>query len=362
MDEAIECRFDGGEDFFEGVVAAHNVDGTYNIRYDDGDVEEGVPEALIRTVEEHSGDDDDDEEEEEEEEDDDEASVLEDAEEFVQESLSSLLGMPLGEADRAMTHDGDGDDNGGVFGSGDADRARVDSASTDPDFDDDFDEPSTSGVTAANKAEAERVAAEKADLERLAAEKDFKPERLVAEEAEAAEQQLAAERADVERLLAVEEAEAERVAAEKAEAERLAVEKAEAERVAAEKAEAERIAVEKAEAERIAAEKAKAERIAAASAEPEQLADADAVVPAEAATSVHDVDGELSLEALLALDDEAVEISEADSSALLLELEDELDPRAADGGEGGGAASGRLQHVHFRLFASLLRPQVRHTT
>jgi len=46
--QEIECRFDGGDDFFEGKITAVNEDGTFNIVYDDGDEEEGVAESMIR--------------------------------------------------------------------------------------------------------------------------------------------------------------------------------------------------------------------------------------------------------------------------------------------------------------------------
>ena len=46
--ERIEARFKGKAKFFKGKITAVNSDGTYNIRYDDGDTEYDVKPALIR--------------------------------------------------------------------------------------------------------------------------------------------------------------------------------------------------------------------------------------------------------------------------------------------------------------------------
>ena len=47
----VEARHDAGELWFPGTIAAVNADGTYDVHYDDGDVEHGVGAALIMKVE-----------------------------------------------------------------------------------------------------------------------------------------------------------------------------------------------------------------------------------------------------------------------------------------------------------------------
>lgn len=44
----IECRYKGGTDFFPGVISGVNFDGSYEIEYDDGDVESNVTVDLIK--------------------------------------------------------------------------------------------------------------------------------------------------------------------------------------------------------------------------------------------------------------------------------------------------------------------------
>ncbi len=46
----VEARFRGGKHFFSGKVRQVNRDGSYDVQYDLGDVESGVPRALIRTA------------------------------------------------------------------------------------------------------------------------------------------------------------------------------------------------------------------------------------------------------------------------------------------------------------------------
>ena len=44
----VECRFEGGAEFYPGTIAAVNrEDGTFNVDYDDGDKEEGVGASMI---------------------------------------------------------------------------------------------------------------------------------------------------------------------------------------------------------------------------------------------------------------------------------------------------------------------------
>ena len=45
---AIEALFEGGPEWYAGVVAASRMDGTYDITYNDGDQEIGVPRDAIR--------------------------------------------------------------------------------------------------------------------------------------------------------------------------------------------------------------------------------------------------------------------------------------------------------------------------
>jgi ectoine hydroxylase-related dioxygenase (phytanoyl-CoA dioxygenase family) len=46
--QTVEARFGGGEDYFDGTIAAVNGDGTFEIKYDDGDCEKRVQDSLIR--------------------------------------------------------------------------------------------------------------------------------------------------------------------------------------------------------------------------------------------------------------------------------------------------------------------------
>ena len=46
----VEARFRGGKHFFHGKIRRVNRDGSYDLQYDLGDVESGVPRALIRTA------------------------------------------------------------------------------------------------------------------------------------------------------------------------------------------------------------------------------------------------------------------------------------------------------------------------
>jgi len=48
---AIEARFGGDEHYYSGVIQAVNENGTYDIAYDDGDQENGVPHSLVRARE-----------------------------------------------------------------------------------------------------------------------------------------------------------------------------------------------------------------------------------------------------------------------------------------------------------------------
>ena len=45
---AIEARFGGDEHYYSGVIQAVYENGTYDIAYDDGDQENGVPHSLVR--------------------------------------------------------------------------------------------------------------------------------------------------------------------------------------------------------------------------------------------------------------------------------------------------------------------------
>jgi hypothetical protein len=46
----VACLYQGGEDAYAAVVAAINTNGTYEIHYNDGDVEHEVPEENLRTI------------------------------------------------------------------------------------------------------------------------------------------------------------------------------------------------------------------------------------------------------------------------------------------------------------------------
>ena len=49
VDQRVEARFEGGEDWYAGRIVAANGDGTYAILYEDGDREEQVDAALIKS-------------------------------------------------------------------------------------------------------------------------------------------------------------------------------------------------------------------------------------------------------------------------------------------------------------------------
>ena len=50
MGDAVEARFGGEDQWYGGKVTQVRGDGTYDILYEDGDSEEGVAAALIRSV------------------------------------------------------------------------------------------------------------------------------------------------------------------------------------------------------------------------------------------------------------------------------------------------------------------------
>ena len=49
MGEAIEARYKGGSAYYKGKIVSANANGTYDIRYDDGDEERAVPASKIRS-------------------------------------------------------------------------------------------------------------------------------------------------------------------------------------------------------------------------------------------------------------------------------------------------------------------------
>ena len=49
MHDSIEALFEGGDEWFPGVIAGVNADGTYAVQYDDGDAESSVGVELIRS-------------------------------------------------------------------------------------------------------------------------------------------------------------------------------------------------------------------------------------------------------------------------------------------------------------------------
>ena len=49
MHDSIEALFEGGDEWFPGIIAGVNADGTYDIQYDDGDAESSVSVDLIRS-------------------------------------------------------------------------------------------------------------------------------------------------------------------------------------------------------------------------------------------------------------------------------------------------------------------------
>jgi hypothetical protein len=46
--DKVEARFRGGRKFFAGTISAVNRDGTYDVRYDDGDKEASIPAEDVR--------------------------------------------------------------------------------------------------------------------------------------------------------------------------------------------------------------------------------------------------------------------------------------------------------------------------
>jgi hypothetical protein len=46
----VEAKYRGGSKWFQGKVTKENRDGTFNIRYDDGDEEAGIGAAMVRKV------------------------------------------------------------------------------------------------------------------------------------------------------------------------------------------------------------------------------------------------------------------------------------------------------------------------
>ena len=46
----VEARFEGGDEWYPGVVSELNADGSCSVRYDDGDEEKRVPRTSIRKV------------------------------------------------------------------------------------------------------------------------------------------------------------------------------------------------------------------------------------------------------------------------------------------------------------------------
>ena len=56
----IECQYNGGDKFYLGYIRSRNSNGTYDIRYDDGDEERGVDKKYIRIIDSSlEGDEDD---------------------------------------------------------------------------------------------------------------------------------------------------------------------------------------------------------------------------------------------------------------------------------------------------------------
>lgn len=54
----VECRYDGGDMWYEGKITAKHADGTYNVLYDDGDTEDFVPLMHLRLNEDAEPSDD----------------------------------------------------------------------------------------------------------------------------------------------------------------------------------------------------------------------------------------------------------------------------------------------------------------
>eukprot|EP00750_Incisomonas_marina_P026422 INCI5906.4.p1 GENE.INCI5906.4~~INCI5906.4.p1 ORF type:complete len:3633 (-),score=669.26 INCI5906.4:838-11736(-) len=56
--QRVECRFDGGSEYFDARVTLVEQNGTYSVEYDDGDVEQGVDSSMLRFAEALSDDGD----------------------------------------------------------------------------------------------------------------------------------------------------------------------------------------------------------------------------------------------------------------------------------------------------------------
>lgn len=54
----VECRYDGGDMWYDGKITAKHPDGTYNVLYDDGDTEDFVPLMHLRPNEDAESSDD----------------------------------------------------------------------------------------------------------------------------------------------------------------------------------------------------------------------------------------------------------------------------------------------------------------
>lgn len=50
LEAAVKARFQGGEAFHAGTIAAINEDGTYDVLYEDHVLEQGVPRDMIQLV------------------------------------------------------------------------------------------------------------------------------------------------------------------------------------------------------------------------------------------------------------------------------------------------------------------------
>ena len=51
--DRVEARYRGKSKWYKGKIMRVNVDGTYDIEYDDGDVERRVRKSLVRKLEVH---------------------------------------------------------------------------------------------------------------------------------------------------------------------------------------------------------------------------------------------------------------------------------------------------------------------
>jgi hypothetical protein len=56
----VECRYDGGDMWYEGRIAAKHPDGTYNVLYDDGETEDFVPLMHLRPNEDADSEEEED--------------------------------------------------------------------------------------------------------------------------------------------------------------------------------------------------------------------------------------------------------------------------------------------------------------